>query len=38
MSLVYFYECDPGTDVRGGDSHTYLRRQLDAIATTDEAP
>ncbi|OKK05831.1 oxidoreductase [Streptomyces sp. CB03234] len=33
MSLVYFYECDPGTDVRGTDSHTYLRRQLDAITT-----
>ncbi|MFF3639535.1 isopenicillin N synthase family dioxygenase [Streptomyces sp. NPDC002564] len=32
MSLVYFYECDPGTDVRGTDSHTYLRGQLDAIA------
>ncbi|MFI6638888.1 isopenicillin N synthase family dioxygenase [Streptomyces sp. NPDC050504] len=31
MSLVYFYECDPGTDVRGTDSHTYLRAQLDAI-------
>ncbi|MEV3991929.1 2-oxoglutarate and iron-dependent oxygenase domain-containing protein [Streptomyces sp. NPDC049837] len=31
MSLVYFYECDPGTDVRGTDSHTYLRGQLDAI-------
>ncbi|MFD7443773.1 isopenicillin N synthase family dioxygenase [Streptomyces sp. NPDC059909] len=31
MSLVYFYECDPGTDVRGIDSHTYLRAQLDAI-------
>ncbi|MFD9791650.1 isopenicillin N synthase family dioxygenase [Streptomyces sp. NPDC059070] len=31
MSLVYFYECDPGTDVRGVDSHTYLRAQLDAI-------
>ncbi|ORT59809.1 2-oxoglutarate and iron-dependent oxygenase domain-containing protein [Streptomyces sp. CB03238] len=33
MSLVYFYECDPGTDVRGTDSHTYLRGQLDAITT-----
>ncbi|NUU23315.1 MAG: isopenicillin N synthase family oxygenase [Streptomycetaceae bacterium] len=32
MSLVYFYECDPGTDVRGVDSHTYLRGKLDAIA------
>ncbi|EPH39404.1 putative Gibberellin 20 oxidase 3 [Streptomyces aurantiacus JA 4570] len=32
MSLVYFYECDPGTDVRGTDSHVYLRGQLDAIA------
>ncbi|MFF1377108.1 isopenicillin N synthase family dioxygenase [Streptomyces sp. NPDC058308] len=31
MSLVYFYECDPGTDVRGVDSHVYLRGQLDAI-------
>lgn len=31
MSLVYFYECDPGTDVRGVDSHVYLRAQLDAI-------
>ncbi|MFD7612030.1 isopenicillin N synthase family dioxygenase [Streptomyces sp. NPDC059828] len=31
MSLVYFYECDPGTDVRGIDSHAYLRAQLDAI-------
>lgn len=31
MSLVYFYECDPGTDVRGIDSHRYLRAQLDAI-------
>ncbi|MEU3302599.1 2-oxoglutarate and iron-dependent oxygenase domain-containing protein [Streptomyces sp. NPDC006678] len=31
MSLVYFYECDPGTDVRGTDSHTYLRAKLDAI-------
>lgn len=33
VSLVYFYECDPGTDVRGTDSHTYLRAQLDAITT-----
>ncbi|MFG3495568.1 isopenicillin N synthase family dioxygenase [Streptomyces sp. NPDC047928] len=33
MSLVYFYECDPGTTVRGIDSHAYLREQLDAIAT-----
>ncbi|GGV26533.1 isopenicillin N synthase family dioxygenase [Streptomyces spectabilis] len=33
MSLVYFYECDPGTDVRGIDSHVYLRAQLDAIAS-----
>ncbi|MDG4863506.1 2-oxoglutarate and iron-dependent oxygenase domain-containing protein [Streptomyces sp. T-3] len=33
MSLVYFYECDPGTSVRGLDSHTYLRAQLDAITT-----
>ncbi|MYV53559.1 isopenicillin N synthase family oxygenase [Streptomyces sp. SID3212] len=32
MSLVYFYECDPGTAVAGVDSHTYLRAQLDAIA------
>ncbi|MEU7649652.1 isopenicillin N synthase family dioxygenase [Streptomyces huasconensis] len=32
MSLVYFYECDPGTDVRGIDSHVYLRGQLNAIA------
>lgn len=31
ISLVYFYECDPGTDVRGIDSHAYLRAQLDAI-------
>ncbi|MGW6533092.1 isopenicillin N synthase family dioxygenase [Streptomyces venezuelae] len=36
MSLVYFYECDPGTDVRGVDSHVYLRGQLDAI-TVDTA-
>ncbi|GAA2504249.1 isopenicillin N synthase family dioxygenase [Streptomyces gobitricini] len=33
MSLVYFHECDPGTDVRGVDSHVYLRAQLDAITT-----
>ncbi|GAA2448735.1 isopenicillin N synthase family dioxygenase [Streptomyces lavendulocolor] len=33
MSLVYFHECDPGTDVRGVDSHAYLRAQLDAITT-----
>ncbi|MFE6126920.1 isopenicillin N synthase family dioxygenase [Streptomyces sp. NPDC056437] len=32
-SLVYFYECDPGTDVRGVDSHVHLRAQLDAIST-----
>ncbi|WP_338677364.1 2-oxoglutarate and iron-dependent oxygenase domain-containing protein [Streptomyces sp. SCSIO 30461] len=31
MSLVYFYECDPGTDVRGIDSHAYLRAKLDSI-------
>ncbi|MGW3623909.1 isopenicillin N synthase family dioxygenase [Streptomyces sp. NPDC000880] len=31
ISLVYFYECDPGTAVRGINSHTYLRAQLDAI-------
>ncbi|MGW2224899.1 isopenicillin N synthase family dioxygenase [Streptomyces formicae] len=36
MSLVYFYECDPGTDVRGVDSHVYLRGQLDAIAVTED--
>lgn len=30
-SLVYFYECNPGTDVRGIDSHRYLREKLDAI-------
>ncbi|MFJ2773550.1 isopenicillin N synthase family dioxygenase [Streptomyces sp. NPDC087300] len=35
MSLVYFYECDPGTDVRGVDSHVYLRGQLDAIAVAE---
>ncbi|MEU7187308.1 2-oxoglutarate and iron-dependent oxygenase domain-containing protein [Streptomyces sp. NPDC045369] len=34
MSLVYFYECDPGTRVGDlPDSHTYLRGQLDAINT-----
>ncbi|MDH2391762.1 2-oxoglutarate and iron-dependent oxygenase domain-containing protein [Streptomyces sp. HNM0663] len=32
MSLVYFYECDPGTVIRGVDSHAHLRAQLDAIA------
>ncbi|MFI0261412.1 isopenicillin N synthase family dioxygenase [Streptomyces sp. NPDC017056] len=32
MSLVYFYECDPGTRVGTlADSHTYLRGQLAAI-------
>ncbi|MFJ9581758.1 isopenicillin N synthase family dioxygenase [Streptomyces sp. NPDC101191] len=31
MSLVYFYECDPGTTIHGIESHTYLRAQLDAI-------
>ncbi|MCF2526031.1 isopenicillin N synthase family dioxygenase [Yinghuangia soli] len=31
ISLVYFYDCDPGTDVRGIDSHVYLRGQLNAI-------
>lgn len=31
ISLVYFYDCDPGTDVRGIDSHVYLRGQLAAI-------
>ncbi|NGO77382.1 isopenicillin N synthase family oxygenase [Streptomyces sp. YC504] len=43
MSLVYFYECDPGTRVESlpaptgrvpyepVDSHTYLRAKLDAI-------
>jgi isopenicillin N synthase-like dioxygenase len=31
MSLVYFYECDPGTTVHGIDAHAYLRSQLDAI-------
>ncbi|MFE0178981.1 isopenicillin N synthase family dioxygenase [Streptomyces sp. NPDC059002] len=35
MSLVYFYECDPGTDVRGIDSHVYLRGQLDAISVPE---
>ncbi|WP_137988724.1 isopenicillin N synthase family dioxygenase [Streptomyces vilmorinianum] len=33
MSLVYFYECDPGTTLAGIESHTYLRAQLDAITT-----
>lgn len=37
ISLVYFYECDPGTDVRGVDSHAYLRGRLDAIRA-DSAP
>ncbi|WP_199548554.1 isopenicillin N synthase family oxygenase [Streptomyces sp. N35] len=44
MSLVYFYECDPGTRVASlpaptgrtayepVDSHTYLRAKLDAIS------
>lgn len=44
MSLVYFYECDPGTLVRSlpapigpvthepVDSHVYLRQKLDAIS------
>jgi isopenicillin N synthase-like dioxygenase len=44
MSLVYFYECDPGTVVESVpaptgrvryepvDSHTYLRAKLDSIA------
>ncbi|MFJ3903158.1 isopenicillin N synthase family dioxygenase [Streptomyces sp. NPDC090025] len=32
MSLVYFYECDPGTTIHGIESHAYLRAQLDAIA------
>ncbi|MET7363978.1 2-oxoglutarate and iron-dependent oxygenase domain-containing protein [Streptomyces sp. NPDC005562] len=36
MSLVYFYECDPGTDVRGIDSHVYLRGQLDAITVAGD--
>ncbi|MFI8828385.1 isopenicillin N synthase family dioxygenase [Streptomyces sp. NPDC053431] len=31
MSLVYFYECDPGTTINGIESHAYLRAQLDAI-------
>ncbi|MGW4162197.1 isopenicillin N synthase family dioxygenase [Streptomyces sp. NPDC004788] len=31
MSLVYFYECDPGTIIHGIESHSYLRAQLDAI-------
>ncbi|MFD9051521.1 isopenicillin N synthase family dioxygenase [Streptomyces zaomyceticus] len=33
MSLVYFYECTPGTTIHGIESHGYLRAQLDAIAT-----
>ncbi len=33
MSLVYFYECTPGTTIHGIESHSYLRAQLDAIAT-----
>ncbi|WP_406862424.1 2OG-Fe(II) oxygenase family protein [Streptomyces sp. HUAS MG47] len=33
MSLVYFYECDPGTTIHGLESHGYLRAQLDAITT-----
>ncbi|TXS30892.1 isopenicillin N synthase family oxygenase [Streptomyces sp. ms191] len=33
MSLVYFYECDPGTTIHGIESHAYLRDRLDAIAT-----
>ncbi|GAA2795902.1 isopenicillin N synthase family dioxygenase [Streptomyces showdoensis] len=32
MSLVYFYECDPGTTIHGIESHAYLRAQLDAIS------
>ncbi|MER7519327.1 2-oxoglutarate and iron-dependent oxygenase domain-containing protein [Streptomyces sp. NPDC126499] len=31
MSLVYFYECDPGTTVDGVESHAYLRERLAAI-------
>ncbi|MFC8505644.1 isopenicillin N synthase family dioxygenase [Streptomyces sp. NPDC057411] len=31
MSLVYFYECDPGTTINGIESHAHLRAQLDAI-------
>lgn len=32
MSLVYFYECDPGTRLGGlPDSHVYLREKLTAI-------
>ncbi|MEV0602624.1 2-oxoglutarate and iron-dependent oxygenase domain-containing protein [Streptomyces sp. NPDC050315] len=32
MSLVYFYECDPGTSLGGlPDSHVYLREKLTAI-------
>ncbi|MEU8524328.1 MULTISPECIES: isopenicillin N synthase family dioxygenase [Streptomyces] len=33
MSLVYFYECDPGTTIHGLESHGYLRSQLEAITT-----
>ncbi|MFF6778612.1 isopenicillin N synthase family dioxygenase [Streptomyces sp. NPDC012637] len=33
MSLVYFYECTPGTTINGIESHAYLRAQLDAITT-----
>lgn len=33
MSLVYFYECTPGTTIHGIESHGYLRARLDAIAT-----
>lgn len=33
MSLVYFYECTPGTTINGIESHSYLRAQLDAITT-----
>ncbi|MCX2183327.1 isopenicillin N synthase family oxygenase [Streptomyces sp. SKN60] len=32
MSLVYFYECTPGTTINGIESHSYLRAQLDAIS------
>ncbi|MFF8847138.1 isopenicillin N synthase family dioxygenase [Streptomyces sp. NPDC015127] len=50
MSLVYFYECDPGTVVaplpapKGRvayepvDSHTYLRAKLDAISVGEGGP
>ncbi|MFF3321196.1 isopenicillin N synthase family dioxygenase [Streptomyces sp. NPDC002889] len=49
MSLVYFYECDPGTVVtpvpapqgrvayEPVDSHAYLRAKLDAIAVPPDA-